>query len=159
MPTRIATLLDSLLLSSLSVDVQRMHAEQHPAVFKVPDNPEFAVSFFDGMLADPSVTIFIAEENAEAAGCIVCKLIERPETLFAFAARILLIDQISVRPDMRGRGIGVELMRQAEKLAAELQVQRIVLDSWDFNVNAHGFFESLGFSKFTFRFWKWLQEK
>ena len=156
MNIRPATPSDALLLSSLSVDVQRMHAEQYPAVFKVPDSQDFAVSFFDSMLADPAVTIFIAEENADAAGCIVCKLIERPENPFAFAAQTLLIDQISVRPEMRGRGIGVDLIQQAEKLAAELQVQRIVLDSWDFNVNAHGFFESQGFSKFTHRFWKWL---
>ena len=72
---------------------------------------------------------------------------------------MLLIDQISVRPEARGKGIGTALMKQAEILASTLDVERIVLDSWDFNSGAHAFFESRGFRKSTFRFWKWLQEK
>jgi ribosomal protein S18 acetylase RimI-like enzyme len=133
-----------------------MHAEHHPNVFRMPDSDEFAVSFFDEKLADPTVTIFIAEEEGKMLGCILCKLIERPENPFTFESRSLLVDQISVRPAAQGRGIGAALMQQADLLAAQLHVQRILLDSWDFNTKAHGFFESQGFRKFTFRFWKWL---
>jgi GNAT superfamily N-acetyltransferase len=107
------------------------------------------------MLADPSVSIFIAEEDGKPVGCIVCKLVERPENPFAFAARILLIDQVSVLPSAHGKGVGTALMQRAESLAKELNVQRIQLDSWDFNLNAHAFFEHLGFQKFNFRFWKY----
>jgi ribosomal protein S18 acetylase RimI-like enzyme len=156
---RKATPTDSLALSRLSRDVQSLHAEHHPTVFRMPESDDFAISFFEEKLADPATTIFIAEESGEILGCILCKLIERAETPFTFAARILLVDQISVRPEAQGQGIGAALMQQAEVLAAELQVQRILLDSWDFNTKAHGFFESQGFRKFTFRFWKWLDGK
>ena len=125
----------------------------------MPDSDDFALRFFDEMLADPAVTIFIAEENGQAAGCIVCRLIDRPENPFTFAARTLLIDQIVVRPEMRGRGIGAALMEQAETLASTLDVVRVQLDSWDFNTSAHEFFENQGYRKFNFRFWKWLQGK
>ena len=159
MNIRKATTTDSLALSKLSRDVQSLHAQHHPTVFRMPDSDEFAVLFFEEMLTDPAVTIFIAEENEEVLGCILCKLIERPENTFTFAARTLLIDQISVRPAAQGQGIGAALMGQAERLASELHVQRILLDSWDFNTKAHKFFESHGFTKFTFRFWKWLPGK
>lgn len=122
----------------------------------MPESDDFAISFFDEMLADPSVSIFIPEDDGNPVGYIVCKLIERPENPFTFAARTLLIDQISVRPTARGRGVGATLIHQAEVLAKELKVQRIHLDSWDFNLNAHSFFEHLGFQKFNFRFWKYL---
>lgn len=158
MNIRIANPSDALSLSSLTRDVQSLHAQHYPAVFRMPDSDNFAVPFFETMLADPTVTIFIAEENGQASGCILCKLIERPENPFTFAARVLHIDQISVRPEAQGQGIGAALMLQADRLASELHVQRIMLDSWDFNVKAHGFFESRGFQKFNFRFWKWLQE-
>ncbi len=72
------------------------------------------------------------------------------------AMRYLLIDQISVRPAARGKGVGAALMGQAETLAKNLDVKRIQLDSWDFNLNAHAFFEHLGFQKFNFRFWCFL---
>ena len=156
MNIRLATPADSSRLSSLTVDVQSLHAKHYPNVFKMPESDDFARSFFDDMLADPSVRIFIAEEDGDAVGCIVCKLVERPENPFTFAARTLLVDQISVLPSARGKGVGVALMKQAEELAKELNVQRIQLDSWGFNLNAHEFFEHMGFQKFNFRFWKYL---
>ena len=157
MNIRPATHLDAAIRSRLSLDVQRLHAEHHPGIFKMPENEDFAVSFFEETLTDPVVYAFLAEENGNAVGCILCKLIERLESPFTFAARTLLIDQISVRPDARGQGVGTALMHQAEVLANELSVQRIHLDSWDFNLDAHAFFERMGYEKFNFRFWQWLK--
>jgi GNAT superfamily N-acetyltransferase len=156
MNIRRATREDSFLLSSLTRDVQSLHAQHHAKIFKTPDADDFAVPFFEEMLSDPAVTIFIAEDRGNAVGDIVCKLVERPENPFTFAARILLVDQISVRPEARRKGIGAALLEQAESLARELEAERIVLDSWDFNLGAHTFFERMGFQKFNFRFWKHL---
>lgn len=156
MNIRLATPSDSSVLSRLTVDVQSLHAEHYPSVFKMPDSDDFAISFFNEMLADPSVSIFVAEEDRNPVGCIVCKLVERPENPFTFAARVLLVDQISVLPSARGKGVGAALMKRAEDLAKALKVQRIQLDSWGFNLNAHEFFEHIGFQKFNFRFWKYL---
>jgi GNAT superfamily N-acetyltransferase len=148
--------MDSALLSKLCVDVQSLHAQHYPRIFKMPQSDDFAVSFFEEMLSDPAVRIFIAEEDGGALGYILCRLIERPENPFTFAMQYLLVDQISVRPVARGKGVGAALMKQAEVLAKEFGVQRIQLDSWDFNSNAHAFFEHLGFQKFNFRFWRHL---
>jgi ribosomal protein S18 acetylase RimI-like enzyme len=156
MNTRRAASPDSFTLSRLTMDVQRLHAEHHPGIFKTPEREDFAVAFFEKLLSDPAVTIFIAEDQGTAAGCIVCKVIDRPENPFTFAARTLLIDQISIRPKAQGKGAGRALMEQAELLARELDVARIHLDSWDFNLGAHAFFERMGYQKFNFRFWKHL---
>src|SRR6266545_2726059 len=143
---------DSLLLSLLCMDVQRLHAENHPDIFKMPQNDDFALSFFEEVLANPMTKIFIAEENGDAIGYIFCQLIERPETSFAYARRFLHIDHISIRPNLQGHGAGTALMNQVEKLAKELSASKIQLDSWDFNTSAHSFFENLGFQKFNYRF-------
>ena len=156
MNTRPATSLDTFVLSSLSMDVQRLHAEHHPRIFKIPENEDYAISFFQEMLADPTVTIFIAEDNGNEVGYIVCKLVERQDNPFTFAARILHVDQISVRPKARRMGVGEALLKRAELLARELKAERVALDSWAFNLDAHTFFERMGFQKFNFRFWKHL---
>ena len=153
MKIRQAVSTDSLLLSSLCVDVQSLHAEHYPDLFKTPASSDFAVHFFDELLAEPTTNIIIAEENRQALGYVVCKLIERPENLFILAMRYLLIDQISVRPTEQGRGVGAALIKQAELLARELNLKRIQLDSWGFNIEAHTFFEKMGFEKFNHRFW------
>ena len=145
---------DNLLLSSLCMDVQRLHAEHLPDIFKMPQNDDFAAAFFEEMLADPLVTVFIAEEGGQTLGYILCKLIDRPENPFTFAMRSLLIDQISVRPEAQGKGVGAALMAQADAQARERGVSRIQLDSWGFNTDAHAFFEKMGFEKFNHRFWR-----
>ena len=154
MNIRQATPADSLLLSSLCRDVQSLHAEHHPDIFKIPQSDDFAVAFFDEILVDPMARIFILEKNGQALGYVLCKLMKRPESPFTFPLRYLQIDQISVRPEARGQGVGAALMKQVERFANELDVQRIQLDSWDFNIRAHAFFERLGFKKFHFRFWQ-----
>ena len=154
MEIRKATDMDGLLLSTLSRDVQTLHAEHHPKFFKMPQSDDFATSFFNGLLADVSISIFIAEENEQALGYIVCKSMERTENPFTFGMRYLLIDQISVRPHAHGRGVGTALMEHAEALAVQMGVGKIQLDSWDFNGKAHSFFEGVGFVKFMYRFWK-----
>ena len=154
MSIRKATSEDVLLLSDLSRDVQSLHAQSYADIFKMPQSADFAISFFNEMLADPAASIFIAEENREAIGYIFCKVIERPENRFTFAARSLLVEHSSVRPAARGHREGSSLIKEAEMLAEELGLQRIQLDSWDFNANAHAFFEHLGFPKFNFRFWR-----
>lgn len=154
MNIRPATPADSRLLSSLCVDVQRLHADHHPGLFKLPQTDDFAVAFFDQVLADPLVNIFVAEEDDQALGYILCKLIERSETPFTFSMRFLQVDQISVQPQARGRGVGSALLAQADDLAQESDVSRIQLDSWGFNTSAHAFFEHNGYEKFNHRFWR-----
>jgi GNAT superfamily N-acetyltransferase len=156
MKIRQATPTDSLLLSSLSMDVQSLHVEHHPDIFKAPQSEEFAKSFFDEALGDSVTSIFIAENEGQALGYILCNLVERQENPFTFAMRFLMIDQISVRPAARGQGVGAELIRRVEELAKELGVQKIQLGSWDFNIDAHRFFERQGFTKFHHRFWRTL---
>src|SRR5215207_2270537 len=107
------------------MDVQRLHAEHYPDIFKMPQNDDFAASFFEEMLVDPAISIFIAEENGEAVGYILCKLIEWPENPFTFAMRFLLVEHISVCPAARGRRVGTALIKRAEMLAKELAVERI----------------------------------
>jgi GNAT superfamily N-acetyltransferase len=154
MKIRQAVSSDSLLLSSLCRDVQRLHAENHPDIFKMPPSDDFAEAFFKEMLADPMIWIFIAEEKGDAIGYIFCQLIERPESPFTYARRFLHIDHISVRPNVQRHGAGTALMNRVEKLAKEWSVSKIQLDSWDFNTEGHTFFEKLGFEKFNYRFWR-----
>ena len=149
-----ASIADTQLLSSLCMDVQQLHAQNHPDLFKTPQSPDFAVSFFENLLQSDAMYIYIAEENGQALGYIFFKVVERDENPFLFARRYLMIDQISVRPEVQGQGVGKALIQQVEVAARELGIPRIELGSWDFNTNAHGFFERMGYEKHYFEYWK-----
>ena len=158
MNIRKATSVDTLLLSTLCVDVQKLHAQSHPDLFKTPQSPDFAVPFFEEILQEDTMYIYIAEENGQALGYIFFKIVERDENPFLFARRFLMIDQISVRPGAQGQGVGKALMQQVENTARDLEIKSIQLGSWDFNTNAHGFFERMGYAKRYFEFWKAVDE-
>jgi len=154
MEIRSATPKDSLTLSALCRDVQNLHAERHPRVFKMPQSDDFAVEFFDETLASAEFTAYIAEEDGRPLGYILCRMVDRPENAFTHAARYLFIDQISVRPNAQRKGIGTALLKKAEELARELGLSKLQLDFWDFNLEAHNCFEKFVFEKFNYRFWK-----
>jgi GNAT superfamily N-acetyltransferase len=120
---------DSQLLSSLCVEVQTLHARHYPQIFKMLSAADFAEPFFATQLKDPLTHIFVAEQDGQVIGYILCELIERPENNFTHLNRFVLIDQISVRPDKQGRGAGALLIAQARALAQTLGVKRIHLDT------------------------------
>lgn len=154
MHIRQANLDDSQPLSELCADVQQLHAEHYPHLFKPPQQAGFAAAFFAEMLANPAVTIYIAENDAHAIGYILCRLVEQPESVFTYENCFLLIDQVSVRPTAQRQGVGTRLLEQAQLRAQELGLSRLQLNSWDFNLEAHACFEKFGFVKFNYRFWK-----
>jgi len=145
---------DSLLLSTLCMDVQLLHVQNHPEYFKTPESADFAQSFFEKLLQEETTFIYIASENGEALGYVFCNLVDKPENPYTYARRYLMIEQISVRPMAQRKGVGRALMEQVEVTARELGVPRIHLGSWDFNTSAHGFFEQMGYRKRHFDFWK-----
>ena len=154
MHIRQATLADSLLLSELCADVQHLHAEHHPQLFKPPQSSDFAMAFFSEMLGNPGVRIYMAEDDSQALGYALCRLVEQPENVFTYENRFLLIDQISVCPTARRQGVGTRLLEQAQIRAQALGLSKLQLNSWDFNLEAHACFEKFGFVKFNYRFWK-----
>ena len=60
MEIRLATLADVESISALNVDVQNVHAEALPHIFKHVSDPGFAVPYYTELLNDANNRIFIA---------------------------------------------------------------------------------------------------
>lgn len=143
-PVRPATAADAGTLARLNAHVQGWHAAQYPETFFAVPDPVGLVAYYEGRLAEPGCTAFLAGDTPE--GYALCSLQARDASVFSPAIRRLLVEQIGVAPDARRRGIGRALMQAARDLAGLLQVDEIVLDTWEANHEAHGFFRSEGFS-------------
>jgi GNAT superfamily N-acetyltransferase len=59
----------------------------------------------------------------------------------------LYIDELWVRPDIRGAGFGRKLMQEAEDFATGAQLQGVWL--WTQSWQAEGFYRKLGYAEFT----------
>ena len=153
MQIRTAAKQDALLLSRLNVHVQRLHAEAYPNIFRYPEQDDFALSFFEMVLSDPAIHIYIAEDP-QPVGYVICRVAHGTGNAFMFARSYLYIDQISVEPDYHGKGIGKALMERADQLAEEHALPMVSLNSWSFNQDAHAFFHSQGYEIYNVRMWK-----
>jgi GNAT superfamily N-acetyltransferase len=79
-------------------------------------------------------------------GFVVVKLHLRPDSALGWGQTLLELDQIGVAPSARRRGVGHTLMNAVRERADELSAKRIILTTWEFNVDAHRFFEAEGLS-------------
>ena len=141
-------------LSRLNVAVQRLHAEGQPDFFKMPEDENFAIPFFEMIMTNENTHIFILEDEGEALGYIVMRVIRREENPFMYARQQLYIDQITVESEQQGKGYGAALLEKSMALAEKLGLNRVVLDTWHFNTSAHRFFEKQGFETFELMMWK-----
>jgi len=150
----IRTTNDHRLLAVLNQEVQELHAQMHPQLFKAFD-AEAVMQFFKTLLENKQVYAYVAYVDEMPAGFML--LIEKTlsENAFKYADRLLHIDQVGVQARYRQQGIGKLLLEKACELARALNIQRIELDHWSSNTVAKSTFEKLGFQ--TFREHKWLR--
>jgi len=148
---RAAALGDEELLAVLNGLVHELHVANRPEYFK-PTRAENVSAWFRSLLRQPTVLIWIAEEDGVPVGYVLALLHERPENPFCPARRWCEIDQIAVDDKRRRRGIARTLV---QKVFAEVRSRGICdveMSSWSFNEAAHHAFRRLGFAPKVIRF-------
>ena len=145
---RHATLADAELLAKLNKDVQQIHADAYPRVFKQPDNfAEIVADFKSRILADADGFVLIIEAEQEAVGYIYVKVVNRPENAYIYAQKYMLVDQISIKPACQNKGYGQKLMQAVRDEAVAQGIHRVMLDTYEFNSNAQQFYAKMGFER------------
>lgn len=139
-----ATPEDAATVAALNADVQQLHADALPRIYKQPDSAA-ATQVFAEWLAQTDITCYIAYADGEPAGYILLRAVRRDENPFTYARDVLYIDQMSVAASYRGAGCAHLLMEEARALARDTGVREIGLDVLAFNERARRFYEKEGF--------------
>ncbi|MCB9452004.1 MAG: GNAT family N-acetyltransferase [Anaerolineaceae bacterium] len=160
MQIRQATLADAEIVGRLICDVQQLHADALPHLFKPADDPAlFVADCRERILVNPDGWVFVVEDDGEAIGYVYAHVSERPENAYTYARRMIHIDQISVKPDYQGGGYGRALINAVFDLARREGVERVTLGTLGFNTQAQGFFRKMGFDVFTYQMDVYLKEE
>ena len=146
-------------IAQLNDAVQKMHAEHHPTVFKFPVDTKAVEEFFRDRISADDTFILIAMVAGRAVGYVWFEIQVRSENVFKYGQRRVYIHQMSVEPQCRLQGVGRALMASVEDIAIRNGIGSVALDSWEFNKEAHAFFEQLGFSSFNINFWREAKRK
>jgi ribosomal protein S18 acetylase RimI-like enzyme len=119
MDVRLATLNDAEIIAALNAEVQTVHAEALPHLFK-PASPEtFPASFVRQLLTDPDTCLFLGFLHDEPIGYLYAQIIRRPETALRHAWERLHIHHIAVQRSRHRRGCGHALMQAVVQCAKE----------------------------------------
>nr|TFG54647.1 MAG: GNAT family N-acetyltransferase [Hyphomicrobiales bacterium] len=142
---RPATLGDADAIARLTACIQQLHFEALPKLFRPPNEGLFPAKKLSALLKDSNSIVAVAEVDNRIVGHIYAEHVQRAENAFRLSESTIYINQIGVREEARGQGIGTALIAFIEERAAALGVHAIGLDYWAFNTPARGFFEARGF--------------
>ncbi|MEW2620249.1 GNAT family N-acetyltransferase [Streptomyces sp. NPDC048106] len=108
-----------------------------------PDDPAPYQSAFKQLAADPNQHLVVAVRDGRVIGTLQLTII--PGLSHRGATRAL-IEAVRIHADERGSGLGTELIRWAIGTARRLGCQVVQLTSDKTRLDAHRFYERLGFT-------------
>ena len=116
-----------------------------PGGQSAPLTPEARANLGPGLCRHPSALVLLAVADGEFAGAAVCFW-----GFSTFAGKLLLnIHDLVVFPQFQNRGIGGDLLAEAERLARERSCCKLTLEVHDTNQNAKRLYERLGFGPWS----------
>ncbi len=148
---RAATASDFWDVAKLIVEVQQLHADARPDLFRPPSAEGLPRSVFEGMLGALQMQLLVATVAGRVVGYVYAEVVERGDTWYRPAQRLMYVHQLAVATSERRHGYGRRLMRAIDELASLHGIGRIELDTWWFNSPARQFFAHLGFREFNVR--------
>jgi ribosomal protein S18 acetylase RimI-like enzyme len=143
--TRTATAQDYDDLCRIIDQVDALHRENVPHVFRKPDGPVRERTYILGLLADTDHGLFVAEVEGQVAGFVHVTVWDTPPIPILVPRRLAIVDNLAVSRDQRRLGIGRALMQEAQRWAIEQGAAEIELNVFEFNQPAMAFYQSLGY--------------
>lgn len=106
--------------------------------------PDRARDIFSRIKSYPDYNVYLAEYNGEIVGTFALLIMDN---LAHMGAPSAVVEDVVVRKDLQGRGIGRQMMIFVMDYCKSIGCYKVFLSSNLKRVNAHKFYESLGFKK------------
>jgi len=151
---REATVHDYEGLSNIFAEVDAMHSEALPHIFKESEGPARSLEFISDTIVDQDTVLFVAESDGRIIGLVHVRIRESPRLSTVIRRRYAYIDEIAVTREARGSTVGRALMEEAERWAIQKGASELELNVWAFNTGATGFFQRLGYKMARHGMWK-----
>ena len=142
---REARLGDYDALVALFHELDEFHRQARPDVFRSFQGPARTYEQVERWLAGPGSTVLVAEHEGDVVGLAV--LLQRPPPGFAGAIphRVVELDNLVVRADRRGQGVGRLLLEAMLAWSRKQAASHISVSVHAFNRDARRFYEGFGF--------------
>lgn len=130
-------------LNDMLYQVQRLHAEGRPDIFKLGAK-KYTKEELEKIIADDHTPIYVYEENGEVMGYVFCIYQITRENEQVHARKVLYIDDLCVDEPYRRKHIGEKLYEYVLEVARENGCNSVTLNVWDVNPSAASFYRKMG---------------
>jgi GNAT superfamily N-acetyltransferase len=141
------------------ITVRPMRAGDLPAVLDLLARPDMddgrtlseqeAGAVLAEIAANPHHALFVAEAGGEVVGTFALVIVQH---LSHRGGRSAVVEDVVVRSDWQGKGVGRAMMRHAAERATEAGCYKLALSSGVGRAGAHRFYERLGFERHGYSF-------
>ncbi len=142
---RKATIDDYNAMCELFNEIDALHRDNLPRLFRKPDGAARERDYYSGLIADENTALFVAEAGGELVGFVHAMVRETPALPVFVPRRYAIVDGIVVKSGFQNRGIGRTLMEKMQAWAIAKGATSIELNVYEFNRTAISFYESLGY--------------
>lgn len=115
-----------------------------------PATADFILEKLDQLSATPGTKILVAEQEGQVIGLLCFSILP----LLHVSEGLGRISALVVGSQFKGHGIGKRLVAEAEEFAWENGCARIEITSGEHRVDAHAFYEAVGYTQDSRRFIK-----
>ena len=129
---------------ALFAEVDALHAEHAPWMFRTPPSEPRSREFFASQLHHVDTALLVADSR-ELVGVATVVMRNAPEFGVFVPQRWGVLDNIAVAPNWRRRGVGSALTHAAEAWARARDAQFFEIVVYDFNTDARAFYDVLGY--------------
>jgi len=143
--THIAAKNDQTEFFDLFAQVQSLHAEQEPDLFRLPILDEVFVIYFNSILSDPNQHLVFARTKNSYAGYVHYSVHKKELNVYRPERRFINIDTLVTADQHQKSGCASFLIQHVKNEAENQNIARLEIDCWSFNKKARQCFEKAGF--------------
>lgn len=144
MKIRQAKIEDKKELIEMLMQAQELHCRNRPDIFKKTTKKEVESEVIEVLESKERKMIVVVNDEEKVCGLVIFRIKEVENHVNLNNAKILYVEKIVVDKKCQRQGIGTLLMQEINKVARELNCNRIELSCWSFNKKAIEFYESCG---------------
>ncbi len=124
--------------------VLKIHNKIRPDIFK-EDGYKYSREQLEAIIADDSKPVYVYDIDGVVVAHAFCWIRISEETPAKVKRKTMFIDDLVVRDDYRGKGIGTTMLEYVKKEAKGIGCVSVTLDVWDGNDPAIEFYNKNGF--------------
>lgn len=146
---RKATEKDYKAVNSLYYETYNLYYRNIPESYKETPKKILARGTFLNMIEDENARVLVAESDNQVVGTLYATIEKEEDDAVTHGYHRISIDEVSVCPDYRSKGIGSLLMKEIENWARENKICDLTTLVYAFNEKAINFYENNGYAPYS----------